>query len=124
MKITPFIVLLLLLVVLVLFTLFCKFPFFQQEGFITFLKNEDSMTEQIIPQYSDKTVYKLYDNLFFDNNNGSLIEVDGTSQEETEDNVNIIENIIVTPRIEENSLVYKIEDEEDNTELPDGILDL
>ena len=122
MKITPFIVLLLLLVVLVLFTLFCKFPFFQQEGFITFLKNEDSMTEQIIPQYSDNTVYKLYDNLFFDHKNGSLIEIDGTSQDETEDNVNIIENIIVTPRIEENSLVYKIEDEEDNTELPDGIL--
>ena len=73
MKITPFIVLLLLLAILVVFTLFCKFPFFQREGFITFLKNEDSMTEQIIPQYSDNTVYKLYDNLFFDKKNGSLI---------------------------------------------------
>ena len=70
MKITPFVVLLLLLTLLVVFTLFCKFPFFQREGFISFLKNEDSMTEQVIPQYSDKTVYKLHDNVFFDHNNG------------------------------------------------------
>tara|TARA_Y100000816_G_scaffold287239_1_gene269609 strand:- start:3121 stop:5079 length:1959 start_codon:yes stop_codon:yes gene_type:complete len=122
MKITPFIVLLLLLIVLVLFTLFCKSPFFQREGFITFLKNEDSMTEQIIPQYSDKKVYKLYDNLFFDTKNGSLVEVDGTSDEATDENSKIVENIIVTPRIEQDTYIYKIENEDTEIELPNEIL--
>ena len=122
MKITPFIVLLLLLAILVVFTLFCKFPSFQREGFITFLKNEDSMTEQIIPQYSDKTVYKLHDNVFFDHNNGSLIEVDGTSLEESDDTGTMIENIIVTPRLEEDSYMYEINSEDETIEIPSGQL--
>ena len=120
MKITPFIVILLLLIVLILFTFCCKLPFFQREGFITFLKNEDSMTEQIIPQYSDDTVYKLYDNLYFDRKNGSLIEVDGASEDTNADG-NIVDSIIVTPRIEQDSYVYDITSDNDKIELPNNI---
>ena len=86
------------------------------------MKNEDSMTEQIIPQYSDKKVYKLYDNLFFDTKNGSLVEVDGTSDEATDENSKIVENIIVTPRIEQDTYIYKIENEDTEIELPNEIL--
>ena len=98
----------------------CKLPFFQREGFITFLKNEDSMTEQIIPQYSDDTVYKLYDNLYFDRKNGSLIEVDGASEDTNADG-NIVDSIIVTPRIEQDSYVYYITSDNDKIELPNNI---
>lgn len=122
MKITPFIVILLLLIVLVLFTLCCKLPFFQREGFITFLKNESSMTEQTIPQYSDQTVYKLYDNLFFDNKNGSLIEIDGASDSNEDETIKMVDKLIVTPRLDEQSSIYILQSDDETIELPSSSL--
>ena len=122
MKITPFIVILLLLIVLVLFTLCCKLPFFQREGFITFLKNESSMTEQIIPQYSDQTVYKLYDNLFFDNKNGSLIEIEGASDKSEDETIKLVDKLTVTPRLDEYSYIHLLESEDETIELPSSSL--
>ena len=122
MKITPFIVILLLLIVLVLFTLCCKLPFFQREGFITFLKNESSMTEQIIPQYSDQTVYKLYDNLFFDNKNGSLIEIEGASDSSEDETIKLVDKLTVTPRLDEQSSIYLLQSEDETIELPSSSL--
>jgi len=122
MKITPFIVILLLLIVLVLFTLCCKLPFFQREGFITFLKNESSMTEQIIPQYSDQTVYKLYDNLFFDNKNGSLIEIEGASDKSEDETIKLVDKLTVTPRLDEQSSIYLLQSEDETIELPSSSL--
>jgi hypothetical protein len=77
-KISPLILFLILLIVLVVSVIFGKL--LNLEGFVSFAQSKNSSETIKIPQYSSSTnVYKLYDNIFFDNNNANLIEVDSTT---------------------------------------------
>ena len=77
-KISPLILFLILLIVLVVSVIFGKL--LNLEGFVSFAQSKNSSETIKIPQYSSTTnVYKLYDNIFFDNNNANLIEVDSTT---------------------------------------------
>ena len=83
MKITPIILFLILLLVLVLSIIFSNLlPLNNtREGMINFGYNKQSDDNLTIPQYNNspaKSVNKLYDNIYFDDINGNLIEVDGS----------------------------------------------
>lgn len=84
-KFTPLTIFLILLTILILsvivWNILYKVP---KEGFISFQNNNQATygTLIYIPQYTEDTnrkVYSLYDNIFFDPKNGNLIEVDATS---------------------------------------------
>ena len=77
-KISPLILFLILLIVLVISVIFGKL--LNLEGFVSFAQSKNSSETINIPQYSSSTnVYKLYDNIFVDNKNANLIEVDSTT---------------------------------------------
>ena len=77
-KISPLILFLILLIVLVVSVIFGKL--LNLEGFVSFAQSKNSSETIKIPQYSSTTnVYKLYDNIFVDNRNANLIEVDSTT---------------------------------------------
>jgi hypothetical protein len=77
-KISPLILFLILLIVLVVSVIFGKL--LNLEGFVSFAQSKNSSETIKIPQYSSRTlVYKLYDNIFIDNRNANLIEVDSTT---------------------------------------------
>ncbi len=77
-KISPLILFLILLIVLVVSVIFGKL--LNLEGFVSFAQSKNSSETIKIPQYSSRThVYKLYDNIFVDNRNANLIEVDSTT---------------------------------------------
>uniref|UniRef100_A0A6C0IP21 Uncharacterized protein n=1 Tax=viral metagenome TaxID=1070528 RepID=A0A6C0IP21_9ZZZZ len=109
-KITPLTIFLLLLVVLVVLIVFNNSTSFQKEGFVSFLQSEPAASRQTVPQYNpNEKVYKLYDNLYFDNKNGSLVEL--TSSEFT-GNVDMIGNTItqmsVMPRSSSVAYTYEL----------------
>ena len=108
-KITPLTIFLLLLIVLVVFIVISNMSFFQREGFVSFLQSESAATKQTVPQYNpNEKVYKVYDNLYFDNNNGSLIELSSTKFTGNVDLVgNTITQMSVMPR--NSSVAYTYE---------------
>lgn len=86
MKMNSFTIFLLLLIVLVIIMLFSKCGSFtslnKKESFVNFQNTATAGSSVYIPQYhsdSTRTVTLLYDNLFFDEKNGNLIEVDAPS---------------------------------------------
>ena len=88
LKITPLMIFVIILLLLVILTFLCKLPCFSKEGFVSFLHDQNTMTEQTIPQYSpSEKLYKLYDNLYFDIKNGTLVEVGSPNK----DNITITE---------------------------------
>jgi hypothetical protein len=99
-KITPIILFLLLLVVLVISVLFGNY-LLSKEGFVSFQEDKSPLELVLIPTYSStNTVAKLYDNLYFDNKNGNLIEVDSTQYSGNVDTTGItIATTNVVPRI-------------------------
>jgi len=108
-KITPLTIFLLLLIVLVVFIVISNSSFFQREGFVSFLQSESAATKQTVPQYSsNEKVYKVYDNLYFDNNNGSLIELTSTKFTGNVDLVgNTITQMSVLPRNSTQAYTYE-----------------
>ncbi len=101
-KISPLILFLILLIVLVVSVIFGKL--LNLEGFVSFAQSKNSSETIKIPQYSSRTlVYKLYDNIFIDNRNANLIEVDSTTYgNSTSGNTDLtgtsITNVYVTSR--------------------------
>ena len=84
--ITPLMIFLLLLVLLVLFLLCNNMFSTSQESFVSFLHDESLSSQHIIPQYNkDQQLYKLYDHIFYDSENGSIIEVESAKYETTND---------------------------------------
>jgi len=76
-KNTPLFLFLLLLFVLVISVLFAN----SREGFVSFQESKNPLDLVYIPTYSTSTSVtpvKLYDSIFFDNQNGNIIEVDST----------------------------------------------
>lgn len=113
MKITPFLLFCIILIVLVIFTIVSNNYAKQnnKEGFLAYQGTAASNSSISIPQYSPTvTVNKLYDQLFFDNNNGNLIEVvspaDATGKS-PDIAGNTITSLIVTNR-SGSSNIYKI----------------
>ena len=108
-KITPLTIFLLLLIVLVVFIVISNTSFFQREGFVSFLQSESAATKQTVPQYNpNEKVYKVYDNLYFDNNNGSLIELTSTKFTGNVDLVgNTITQMSVLPRNSAQAYTYE-----------------
>lgn len=80
-KLTPLLLFVLLLIVLVISVVFGNLN--NTEGFIAFQKDKSPLDKVWIPQYSkNETVYKLNDNMFFDNRNGNFIELDAEQYSE------------------------------------------
>lgn len=96
-KLSPLILFLILIAVLVISYIF---GYKINEGFVSFEKSKASLDSVMIPGYSTKnSVYKLYDNLYFDQINANLIEVDSTAFNGNVDVTgNTISKIFVTPR--------------------------
>ena len=83
-----------------------------KEGFISFGGDKQPIDKVWVSQYSTtKTVTKLDDNLFFDQTNGNLIELDAAAVTGTTyDNTGIsIKNVLVTPRNNTGTSVYPCE---------------
>jgi hypothetical protein len=77
MKLSPATIFFLLLIFLVLSALFCRWAVQDVDGFIGYRKNAEQLTEVILPMYSDKNkLTKLYDNVYFDNKSGSIVEIE------------------------------------------------
>jgi len=79
MKLSPLLLFLLLVLILVVSVIVCKnctYPL--SEGFVSYDANVEPTTSATIPQYSNTSVIKMFDNLFFDNKNGNVIEVDSS----------------------------------------------
>ena len=77
-KISPLIIFILLLFILVIIV-FIKQYSNVFEGFIDFDSNGSQLTQIIIPPYNTiSNLYKLYDNIFFDNTNGNIIVIGGS----------------------------------------------
>jgi hypothetical protein len=107
-KLTPFILFLIILLVLVISVIFGN-KFMNKEGFIAFQGNKKPIDTVWISQYSTtKTVYKLDDNMFFDQTNGNLIELDAAALSGSNyDNCGVtIKNVLVTTRDNQGTVVY------------------
>lgn len=79
MKLSPLLLFLLLVLILVVAVIVCKncaYPL--SEGFVSYAANVEPSKYITIPQYSNTSVIKMFDNLFFDNKNGNVIEVDSS----------------------------------------------
>ena len=81
LKLSSFMIFLIILIVLVILVALYNFfstgkNLFGKEGFIQLYNDKQINDAVILPMYSpDNSVFKLYDNLFFDNKNGNLIEI-------------------------------------------------
>jgi hypothetical protein len=108
-KITPLILFLLLLVVLVISVLFGN-SYLLKEGFVSFQQAKKPLEYVSIPTYSKTaTPTKLYDNLYYDNKNGNLIEVDSTTYSNTSDvaGTTIATTYVVPRTTSKNTLSFK-----------------
>jgi len=81
MKVSPIFLFLILLLVLVISVIIGNnSKWISKEGFISYQQSLQDNKTIIVPSYSSiNPLNKLHDNLFFDNQNGNLIEVDSTT---------------------------------------------
>ena len=134
MKFTPFIVFLIILFIFVGLYIFIvnnkpsyREPEFQAnryEGFIDFENSISTNTFVKIPQYSDiNSLLKLFDNIYFDNINGNLIEIDGIEvSANTEDTTgSTIQNLYITTRDDPTNVnTYSINGQTSNANIEDS----
>jgi hypothetical protein len=79
MKLTPLLLFLLLVLILVVSVIVCKnLSTSLSEGFVSYDADVAPTSSVTIDQYGSAPVIKMFDNLFFDNKNGNVIEVDST----------------------------------------------
>ena len=79
MKLSPLLLFLLLVLILVVSVVVCKnYMNSMSEGFVSYDASVIPTTSTTITQYSPTSVIKMFDNLFFDNKNGNVIEVDSS----------------------------------------------
>jgi hypothetical protein len=107
LKLSPLMLFLILLIVLVISIVFGNT--LNLESFVSFGNSVNSLDNINIPQYNKrKTVYKLYDNLYYDNKNGNLIEVNSTAfvSGNTDLTGSTINAIYVTPREGQSTTTY------------------
>ena len=96
------------------------------EGFIDFKNNISTNTIVNIPQYSDtNSVVKLYDNIYFDNTNGNLIEIDGleVSGNSKDETGATIQNLYITTRDDPTNVnIYSINGEINDMNIDDSYI--
>ena len=73
------------LLFLAIFVMSVLFISNKPESFISFNESSSSLNQVVIPQYANTPVYKLYDSVYFDTQNGNIMELFGT----TYDNINV-----------------------------------
>jgi hypothetical protein len=99
MKLTPFILFLILVFVLILSIVFSRFfPIWEseKEGLINYNNTLVTLNQVKIPEYSSsKLVTKLYDNMYFDNENSNVLILDGKMKGNVAGNVANITSIQV-----------------------------
>lgn len=109
-KLTPMILFLILLIVLVISVMYGN-QLLVKEGFVSFQTNSKPLEIVKIPSYSSSNPsVKLYDNIYFDNKNGNVIEVDSTTYSGNVDSTGItISTTRVIPRNDSGSSgkIYK-----------------
>jgi hypothetical protein len=109
-KLTPFILFLFLLIILVISSLFGKRLMVEKEGFQEGLVNTTSLTNVSLTTYSTiNKIWNLYDNIYFDDRNGNLIEVstiNDTAGNLTTGNTNTSVSTIVTKRSNYSTTFY------------------
>jgi len=108
-KLTPFILFLFLLIILVISSLFGKRLMVEKEGlehdFQEGMTNTTSLTHVSLTTYSTvNKVWNLYDNIYFDDRNGNLIEV--STIDDTTGNTNTSVSTIVTKRSNYSTTFY------------------
>lgn len=102
-KLTPFILFLFLLIILVISSLFGKQLMVEKEGFQEGLVNTTTLNSVSLTTYSTlNKVWDLYDNIYFDDKNGNLIEVSSN----TTGNTSTSTSTIVTKRSDYSSTIY------------------
>lgn len=128
MKISPLILFLILLIFLVLSIVIGKNNKYLRETFISYQQSATTNASVTVLTYSPNAVSKIYDNLYFDNKNGNIIEIDSptykssssntgscsstttTSNDKDKDNIDLIGKTItsttVTPRVN-NGISYQ-----------------
>jgi hypothetical protein len=78
MKLSPLLLFLLLVLILVISVVVFRSFEYPLEGFVSYNVNVLPSNTATIQAYSSSPVIKMFDNLFFDNKNGNVIEVDSS----------------------------------------------
>jgi gas vesicle protein len=116
-KLSPLIIFILLLFILVIIVFLKKFNNLF-EGFIDFDSNGSQLTQITIPQYNTNSkVYKLYDNIFYDNTNANIIVIGG-SETGTQDTIGSSINILEVFQRDATSQLFFNYDTSSNNLLP------
>ncbi len=107
-KLSPLLLFLLMLIVLVVATTVKNWGIVS-EGFISYLQNADSFSKQTVKGYDNtSTIYKLYDDIFYDNRNGNVVFVTGTQFVSDADTTgSSVSQIDIVPRTMLKSVTYK-----------------
>jgi hypothetical protein len=94
MKLSPLFIFILLLFIF-LISILVYHCFRNKEGFISYEQDKEPLSNILIPPYSTtKPVLKIYDNLFLDQTNFNLIEINGTAYNNGETVTGNIDNTI------------------------------
>ena len=105
MKLTQFTIFIILLIVLIISVYFSKYlSYLSIEPFISYnyKANVDLDTAQVIvPPYStSRSIYKVYDSIYYDPQNGNVLELFGTPYTNTVDTTGTsLTNMILMPRV-------------------------
>jgi hypothetical protein len=111
MKFSSLTLFLILLIVLVISVLCCRQNNIEEEGFISYNLNGESLSQYEMLMYSEKNkLILLYDNVYFDYKNGNLVEIDGTDNGAVPEvnNTDSVNNIYVTPRGGSSTIQYSV----------------
>lgn len=123
MKLERLSIFMLLLLFLIITVLLSRWAQQDIDGFIGYQMNVEQMSSIIIPMYSSQnTVHKMYDNLYFDNKNGNIIEVDvnshGNTTLQNDTTGSNISALHIVPRIGTVSTTFEIKNMTDKVPAP------
>ena len=108
MKLSPVMIFILLLLLLVISVVFCRWAMYNMDGFVGYNFDVEPLTSVKITNYSDKNnLYKLYDSLYFDNQNGNIVEVDSAART-TGSTVPVVTDLHIVPRIGDTAISYSL----------------
>ena len=99
LSLDSFSIFVIILLLLIVFFICNRWFSFREEGFVDFNMNGEKI--MYIPQYSKDTMRKLihlYDNIYYDNLNGALVETNGTQIGENDTSGKSIVDIRIVSR--------------------------
>ena len=107
-KLSPLFIFLLMLIVLVVATTVKRWGLVS-EGFISYLKNSDSFSLQTVKAYDNTAnIYKLYDDIFYDQRNGNVVVLTSTKYTDTADTTgSSVSEVAIVPRDNDDISSYK-----------------